>query len=200
MGSFGGRAAPVATVMSALALAGCAGSASIGGFGAGQPQPTVAQPQPVPMIPATIRASEVIGRWGYASYHDPKDRARTEANARGQCTHPYVIGQGPNGGVMMYPADQSQLTELYLKGSAGGKNYIGPSGQPGGSMQDEEILVIRRAGDAPALRRSRSRWPLWNRCLRALRAQGGRGTPRQAIALLTALRPRAALLLRSSMA
>jgi hypothetical protein len=127
--------------MSALAQAGCArGAASFGGFGAAQQQPTVAQPEPVPVIPATIRASEVIGRWGYASYHDPKDRARTEANARSQCTHPYVIGQGPNGGVMMYPADQSQLTELFLKGSPGGKNYIGPAGQPGGSMQDEEIV------------------------------------------------------------
>jgi hypothetical protein len=130
--------------MVAFALGGCAGGSgsfgSFGGWGSSQPEPAVAQPQPVPEIPASIRASEVIGRWGYASFHDPKDRVRTEANARSQCSHPYVIGQGPTGGVMMYPADQSQLTELRLKGSPGGKNYIGPAGEPGGSPQDQEIL------------------------------------------------------------
>jgi hypothetical protein len=125
-------------MVSGLALAGCAGAP--GGFGGPPPQPAMTQPQPVPQIPATIRASEVIGRWGYASYHDPKDRARTEANARSQCTHPYVIGQGPNGGVMMYPADQSQLIEMALKGSRNGKNYIGPRDQPAGSTQDQEIV------------------------------------------------------------
>ena len=142
MGCVGRRSLPVAAVMVAFALGGCAGGSgsfgSFGGFGSSQPTPAV-QPAPVPEIPASIRASEVIGRWGYASFHDPKDRARTEANARGQCTHPYVIGQGPTGGVMMYPADQSQLTELRLKGSPSGKNYIGPAGEPGGSPQDQEI-------------------------------------------------------------
>ncbi|MEA2905973.1 MAG: hypothetical protein QOI12_3360 [Alphaproteobacteria bacterium] len=145
MGTFSQFLPPVAAVATALALAGCASSSSSSwsnwGFGgSSQPEPAMVQPLPAPEIPATIRATEVIGRWGYASFHDAKDRPRTEANARGQCSHPYVIGQGPTGGVMMYPADQSQLTELRLKGGPAGKNYIGPAGEPGGGPKDQEIL------------------------------------------------------------
>src|SRR5262245_60293181 len=72
---------------------------------------------PAPELPAKVRASEIVGRWGYAAYHKPEDRTRTEANARGQCKQPFVIGQGPSGGVMMYLADSAQLQELRLKGS-----------------------------------------------------------------------------------
>ena len=127
------------TLAGTLALAGCAGSSSNWGFGgSSQPEPVAVQPPSAPEIPATIRASEVIGRWGYAAYHKPEDRPRTEAAARGQCGHPYVIGQGPTGGVMMYLADQSELQELRLKGSQAGKNYIGPPGQTPGP-QDREI-------------------------------------------------------------
>jgi hypothetical protein len=118
-------------------LAGCATGGGFGNwsFGGGsEPAPQ----QPPPEIPATIRASEVIGRWGYAAYHKAEDRPRTENAARSQCNHPFVIGQGPTGGVMMYLADQSQLQELRLKGGQGGKNYIGPPGQTPGP-QDREI-------------------------------------------------------------
>jgi hypothetical protein len=94
---------------------------------------------PPPEIPAKVRASEIVGRWGYAAYHKPEDRARTEANARGQCKQPFVIGQGPSGGVMMYLADSPQLQELRLKGSPAGRDYIGPAGQTPGS-QDREIV------------------------------------------------------------
>ena len=103
------------------------------------PQPEQAQPLPQPELPSRVRATEVVGRWGYAAYHKPEDRARTEANARGQCKQPYVIGQGPSGGVMMYLADSSQLQELRLKGSQSGKDYIGPPGNTPG-MQDREIV------------------------------------------------------------
>src|SRR3954469_7240483 len=133
---------PVAAVASALALAGCGGGYSLGNWGGSSsnppPDPATVQPLPAPEIPATIRASEVVGRWGYAAYHKPEDRTRTETAARGQCNPPYVIGQGPTGGVMMYLADQSQLQELRLKGGPGGKNYIGPPGEAGG-LQDREI-------------------------------------------------------------
>jgi hypothetical protein len=143
MGLFGRFSPPVVVVVSALALTGCAGgSSNFGGFGFGgssQPEPPPLQAAPAPEIPASIRVSEVIGRWGYAAYHKPEDRARTEAASRSQCGHPYVIGQGPTGGVMMYLADQSQLQELRLKGSTTGKNYIGPPGEPGGP-QDREIV------------------------------------------------------------
>jgi hypothetical protein len=121
-----------ALVLSALALTACTSSPT--------PPPEV-QPTalPQPEIPARIRASEIVGRWGYAAFHDAKDRKRTEANARGQCRQPYVIGQGPTGGVMMYLADSSQLQELRLKGSPSGKDYIGPPGQTPGP-QDREIV------------------------------------------------------------
>jgi hypothetical protein len=65
--------------------------------------------------------------------------ARTEAAARGQCGQPVVINRGPGGGVMMYLADSAQLQELRLKGSSGGKNYIGPPGDSGGP-QDREVV------------------------------------------------------------
>ena len=41
----------------------------------------------------------------------------------------------------MYLADSAQLQELSLKGSASGKNYIGPPGPPGG-LQDREIVAF----------------------------------------------------------
>jgi hypothetical protein len=140
------RFSPIAAVAAALALAGCAGGlGSFGGFGGGSPpppDPSTVQPLPAPEIPASMRSSEVVGRWGFASFHDPKDRARTETNAKNQCGHPYVIGQGPSGGVMMYPADQRELAELRLKGGPGGKNYIGPAGEPGGGPHDQEVTFF----------------------------------------------------------
>jgi len=121
-----------ALVLAAMALGACATGPS--------PQ-TDATPQapPQPELPAKVRPSEIVGRWGYASFHDAKDRARTEANARGQCKQPFVIGQGPTGGVMMYLADSNQLQELRLKGSTSGRDYIGPAGETPGP-QDREIL------------------------------------------------------------
>src|SRR5262249_25983442 len=76
---------PVAVALSALALSACSTTPS--------PQVAASGP-PEPEIPAHVRPTEIIGRWGYAAYHKPEDRTRTEANARGQCKQPYVIGQG----------------------------------------------------------------------------------------------------------
>jgi hypothetical protein len=95
-------------------------------------------PAPEPEIPATIRSDEIVGRWGYAAFHKPDDRVRTEVAARGQCKQPYVINPGPTGGVIMHLADEAEPMELRLKGSRGGKNYIGPPGPPGGE-KDREI-------------------------------------------------------------
>jgi hypothetical protein len=92
-----------------------------------------------PEMPASIRPDEIVGRWGLASFQDPKDRARTEVAAKGQCKQPYVIGAGSSGGVIMHLADQATPQELRLKGSPSGKNYIGPPG-PAGGDQDREIL------------------------------------------------------------
>jgi hypothetical protein len=122
----------------ALALA-CAAAALGACTTTPQQQETSPVALPAPELPARVRASEIIGRWGYAAYHKPEDRARTEANARGQCKQPFVIGQGPNGGVMMYLADSPQLQELRLKGSQGGRDYVGPAGATPGP-QDREIV------------------------------------------------------------
>lgn len=92
-----------------------------------------------PDMPATIRPDEIVGRWGLASFQNPADRARTEKAALAQCKQPYVIGAGQSGGVIMHLADQATPQELRLKGSQGGKNYIGPSG-PAGGEQDREIV------------------------------------------------------------
>jgi hypothetical protein len=109
-------------------------------FGPG-PQPPVAEQEPPPEreIPATVRADELVGRWGLASYTKPDDRRRTEAAAKNQCRNPYVIGAGSSGGVVMHLADEAKAQELRLKGSESGKNYIGPPG-PAGGEQDREIV------------------------------------------------------------
>jgi hypothetical protein len=119
---------------STLLLCACAGNQRP----AEGPQPTPV-PAPVPEIPATIRPEEVVGRWGYGSFHNDADRARTEAAARSQCGQPVVINRAPNGGILMYLADSAQLQELYLKGAAGGRNFIGPPG-PAGGPQDREVV------------------------------------------------------------
>ncbi len=106
---------------------------------ASQMGPTAApEAAPVPEIPPAIKPAEIVGRWGYAAFHRPDDRARTEAAARNQCKQPVNIGAGPTGGVMMYLADSDKLEELRVKGAPGNKTFIGPAGEPGGP-QDREI-------------------------------------------------------------
>ena len=118
--------------MAAMVLAACTT--------APEPSGPAQMPAAVPELPPAFRAQEIVGRWGLAAYHKPEDRPRTEANARGQCSKPYVIGAGASGGVMMHLADQPQLQELRLKGAPGGKTFIGPAGEPPGSRQDREVL------------------------------------------------------------
>ena len=101
--------------------------------------PEPVEPGVAPEMPASIRADEIVGRWGLASFQNPNDRARTEAAARGQCKQPYVISAGTSGGVVMHLADQATPQELRLKGSPSGKNYIGPAGPTPGE-QDREIV------------------------------------------------------------
>jgi hypothetical protein len=113
---------------------------SFSGFSFSSSSPAPApEPGVAPEMPATIRSDEIVGRWGLASYQNPADRARTEKAALAQCKQPYVIGAGQSGGVIMHLADQATPQELRLKGSPGGKNFIGPSG-PAGGEQDREIV------------------------------------------------------------
>ena len=124
-------------IASALAiLLGACGSMNLPSFSS---SPSEQEPGVAPEMPATLRADEIVGRWGLASFQNPNDRARTEAAARSQCKQPYVIGAGSSGGVIMHLADQATPQELRLKGSPGGKNYIGPPG-PAGGEQDREII------------------------------------------------------------
>jgi hypothetical protein len=126
----------IASVLT-IFLGGC-GSFSLPSLSSSTP---TAAPEPgvAPEMPATIRADEIVGRWGLASYQNPADRPRTEKAAQAQCKQPYVIGAGTSGGVVMHLADQATPQELRLKGSPGGKNYIGPPG-PAGGEQDREIV------------------------------------------------------------
>jgi hypothetical protein len=131
-----GRLTKVATLCAAgIGLAGCNAMTS-------------APPAPAINLYATssLQASQFIGSWGLASYHRDADRARTEKEAKGQCGKPYVIAKGPNGGLMMYLADQAKQDELALKGGAGGRNYIGPANEAAGGANDREVTDV--SGDS----------------------------------------------------
>jgi hypothetical protein len=135
VGSRKARTAANLGIASALAIfLGACSSTSLPSFSSSSPEPA-----PVPEMPAAIRADEIVGKWGLASFQNPNDRARTEAAAKAQCKQPYVIGAGTSGGVIMHLADQATPQELRLKGSQTGKNYIGPPG-PAGGEQDREIV------------------------------------------------------------
>jgi hypothetical protein len=122
------------SVFAAILLAGCATQMSVA--------PEAAAPPPSAPLPASIPAQDLVGRWGLAAYHNEADRGRTEAAARGQCRQPYNIGRGARGGVIMHLADQSQPTELILKGGPDGKNYIGLAEEPAAGQRDREIVAF----------------------------------------------------------
>ena len=69
--------------------------------------------------------------------HRDSDRARTEKEARAQCSNPYVIAKGSKGGVIMHVADEKEPEELFLK-TSGGKTYLGPPG-PAPMAEDREM-------------------------------------------------------------
>ncbi len=70
-----------------------------------------------------------------------KGSEATEAAARSQCKQPYVIKAGAAGGVIMHLADDPVPQDLLLKGSANGKDYIGPPG-PAKGEKDREIVSV----------------------------------------------------------
>jgi hypothetical protein len=92
-----------------------------------------------PIIPPSLRAEDMVGRWGLASYHRDQDRVRTETAAKGQCAQPYAIERSSSGGVMMLGHDSPQVQDMALKGSVEGKTYIGPSPDPAGA-DDREVV------------------------------------------------------------
>ncbi|MCB1541350.1 MAG: hypothetical protein KDJ25_11040 [Rhodoblastus sp.] len=136
MGStMAGRARAMCVALAAATLAGCgatertltpAAAPSSGG--------TAALGPPAPTVPA----DQLVGKWGLGAYHRDSDRPRTEKEARAQCSNPYVIGKGSNGGVIMHVADEKEPEELFLKKS-GGKSYLGPPG-PAPMAEDREMV------------------------------------------------------------
>jgi hypothetical protein len=133
------RLATLTILAAGLLLGGCSGF-NMPNFSSGSPD----TPPPPPSsgggaMPSKYASEEFVGRWGFTSYQKEADRARTINTARGLCKTPYVIAKGPGGGVMMHLADERQPSELRLKGSASGKNYIGPDGDSG-VPQDREIV------------------------------------------------------------
>ena len=117
----------------AVFLGGCGSFGSIGL----SPQP--APPPPVePEIPATVRAEELVGRWGLASYQIERpvsDRGRGQGAVQ-KSLRDQRRRQWRRNNVL---ADEATPQELRLKGSQSGKNYIGPEGPPGGP-KDREIV------------------------------------------------------------
>ena len=98
------------TFAAILLAGGLAACNTTGNLGVEQPAVvTVAAP------PTTVPVLELVGNWGFASYHEEKDRTRTQAEAKSACSNPYKITQGPNGGVMMYLADQNKPSEVFVK-------------------------------------------------------------------------------------
>jgi hypothetical protein len=113
-------AAFVAAIALAMALAGCVST------------PITNAPPALSAAPAVaVTEPELVGNWGLASYRNEADRERTEVQAKAACSNPYKIVAGPNGGVLMYLADQNQLTELFVKTAPDGRVFIGPKGPPG---------------------------------------------------------------------
>jgi hypothetical protein len=100
---------------------------------------TSTPPPAAPVVPPSVHAEDIVGRWGLASYHRDQDRARTQAAAKSQCAQPYAIEASPSGGVMMLGHDSPKVQDMTLKGSAEGKTYIGPGGDPAGA-DDREVV------------------------------------------------------------
>ena len=88
-----------------------------------------------------IASEDIVGRWGFASFHKDADRGRTTTQARSQCGNAYVINRGPGGGVLMHLPDQGAPVELRTKGGSDGKRYLGPEGQAGEPL-DREIVTF----------------------------------------------------------
>jgi hypothetical protein len=96
-------------------------------------------PPAAPLPPPSLRADEITGRWGLASYHRDADRPRTEAAARGQCNQPYIIERLASGGVLMLGHDNPATVDMAIKGSYENKTYIGPGPTPKGN-DDREVV------------------------------------------------------------
>jgi hypothetical protein len=133
---------PVAAALvgtAAVMLASCSSTnntfSSLNPFASSTPD----APPATPLPPPSLRADEITGRWGLASYHRDPDRPRTEAAARGQCNQPYIIERSASGGVLMLGHDNPAKVDMAIKGSYENKTYIGPGPTPKGT-DDREVV------------------------------------------------------------
>lgn len=102
-------------------------------------------PAPVLQAPTVaIVTTDLLGKWGLASYRVDTDLERTKGEAKAACANPYVVTQGPSGGAMMYLADQSTASEVFLKSAPDGRVYIGPEGKPGDKR--DRLVVSHQSG------------------------------------------------------
>ena len=129
-----GRARIVCVALAAATLAGCGASERTLSPSA----PSAGSSSSLGPAAPTVPADKLVGRWGLGAYLRDTDRARTEKEARSQCSNAYVIKAGSNGGVIMHLADEKEPEELYLK-TSGGKTYLGPAG-PAPMAEDREII------------------------------------------------------------
>jgi hypothetical protein len=130
------RIAPALSLVAGLALAGCQTGGGMGDWFGGSSSSS--QPPP-PAVRPSVAASDIVGRWGIASYHREQDRQRTEVAARGQCKQPYLISTGSAGGVMMLNHDSPNILEHQIKANIEGKTFVGPGGEPG-AQDDREVM------------------------------------------------------------
>ncbi len=63
-----------------------------------------------------LDTSELIGRWGVASYFAEKDAAATRTSAASACGQPYNIGRGRSGHPIMYSAFSGKPMEVVVQG------------------------------------------------------------------------------------
>jgi hypothetical protein len=115
-----------------LALAGCMST------------PSPAPPAVVATPAVAVAAADLVGNWGLGSYRADADRDRTEKQAKATCNNPYKIGAGSNGGVLMHLADQTQVSELYIKTATDGRVFLGTKG-PAGVNGDRQIVSFDKA-------------------------------------------------------
>ena len=156
----------------AVMLAACSSSSFNNPFGSNPFSSSSAPEAPsTPLPPPSLRAEDIVGRWGLASYHRDQDRARTEAAARGQCNQPYPIERSASGGVMMLGHDNPARQDMAIKGSYENKTYIGP-GPDSRQRRRPRSGVVRRPGADPQMGRSRNRRPLRQHGAGALRRRG----------------------------
>lgn len=126
-----------------LGMADRGGALAIAGLMAAVLAGCASEPPPAPVVAApSISPEALVGKWGFAAYHRDSDRPRTVKEALAQCNKPFVINKGPNGGLMMYLADQPKLTELVLKPGSDGKTYLGPPADPPGAADDRQVLDV----------------------------------------------------------